>query len=208
MADFFHILVRTSVDDIVQKFGLYYEATAGGTGPRCAQSAAVAWQANCLTELRACLGAGARVESVYCRKVDGTTAPAWRGNLQDATGTYVGGNAMSAQNCALINLRNSAGLLERPGRIFISGCPKEGLTGGVILGPGTLGFALYTFANKIKTIPAGGTPAWAGELRVRRTIIAGIPQVPPVYVPVDVTDVTQELGTQQKRKGELTGFMP
>lgn len=206
MAEFFHILVRTSVDDIVQKFGLYYEATAGGTGPRAAQSAATAWTNQCLAGLRACLAPEARVESVYCRKVDGTTVPAWRGNLNNQVGTGAGGaNSLSAQNCMLVNLRNGAGLLERPGRIFVSGVSDQELTDGV-LRVAFITATVQPWADTLKSIAAGGSPPWSGDLRVRRTVIAGIPQVPPVYVAVDSLDVTRELGTQHRRKGELTGY--
>lgn len=205
MGDIFHALWRTSVDDVVQKFGLFYEATAGGGAATSAQSAAVAIQAAQLTELRDILAVEARVESLYVRKVTGTTIPAWRGNLQNAVGTNSGTNAISAQNCLLINLRNTAGLLKRSGRIFISGCPTSVLSSGVWASIFLTG-DVQAFIDKLQTIPAGGTDGWAGQLRVMKRVTNGVPVVPPTPIAVDAIDATDTLGTQHVRRGELTGY--
>lgn len=205
MADLFRASWRTSVDDIVQSFHLVYEQTAGASTATTAQSAAVAIQAHQLAALQAILAQDARVESIYVRKISGGTIPAWKGNLQAANGTHVDPNAISAQNCLLINLRNLAGLLKRSGRLFISGCPHGQLTDGV-WDPAFLNGPVFQFMDTLEDVPAGGTDGWAGSLRVLRTYIDGVKQVPPVVVDVDSVDSTTELGTQHARKGELTGF--
>lgn len=204
MPDFFLVQPKISVDDVVTTLNLYYEQTLGSPSPSSCVGAEFAWRDNCMTELRAMLGNTARVESTKVTKVDGTTIPAWVGNYQEFVGT-ISQNAMVAQNAVLINLRNGAGLLDRPGRLFVSGAPVTALVDGVL---DTFAYTALvdTFMATLMSIPSAGTPAWGGELRVRRTVIATVPQDPPVYVPVTSVDVTLELGTQQKRKGRLTGY--
>jgi len=204
MGDVYHSLWRISVDDVVSKFGLFYEQTAGGTGFASARDAAVSIQNNCLAPLQAMLDAEARFESVYVRKITGASAPAWRGNLNAANGSLATG-AISAQNCLLINLRNTAGLLKRSGRIFISGTTKDMWLDGVFDVAG-FGPIVTTFLNSIATIPPGGGSPWGGFLIVWKKISNGVPNTPPLQIPVDALDWTDVLGTQHVRRGELTGF--
>ena len=204
MPDFFLIQPKISVSDVVFNMNLYYEQTSGAASPQSAVGCEFAWRTHLQTELRACLSDEARWESTKVSKVDGTTIPAWVGNYQEFNGT-VSSSSIPAINAAIINLRNGAGLLDRPGRLFLSGIPVNSLVDGVLAGT-YVTVTLAALLAKLITIPLAGTPAWGGELRVRRTVIAGIPQVPPVYVPVTSVDVTVELGTQHARKGRLTGF--
>ncbi|GAG84312.1 unnamed protein product, partial [marine sediment metagenome] len=169
------------------------------------QSAAESIRANCEDAYRNILAKDARIEAIYCRKITGQTRPAWQGNLPAAKGTAVGVDAISAQNCLLINLRNLEGLLKRSGRWFISGAPKIDVEGGIwrdayINGP--VAAWLLTVVN----IPVGGTDGWSGALRVMRTVIDGEKQDPPVPVLVDAVDATVELGTIMSRKGVLSGY--
>jgi hypothetical protein len=205
MPDFFKCEVRVSVADIVSKMHLYYEQTGGAPGPLSAKGAEESFRTHVQTELRAVLSADARWESTKFTKVDGTTIPAWRGNYQDFVGTGAA-NAMPANNCVMANLRNGDGLLDRAGRLFISGVSVAELQDGFV----EANFITTELANlyaKLLTIPVAGTPTWGAELRVRRTVIAKIKQDPPVYVPVTSMDTTPELGTQHARKGELTGYV-
>lgn len=205
MPDFFKCEIRVSVADIVSKMHLYYEQTGGAPGPLSCVGAETAWRLNCQSELRAVLSIDARWESTKFTKVDGPTIPAWRTNNQNFVGTGAA-NAMPANNCVLANMRNADGLLDRPGRLFISGVSNAEITDGLV--DNTFQIAnLAAFYLKLLTIPVAGTPLWAGELRVRRLWIAKVKQDPPVYVPVTSMDTTDELATQHVRKGELTGYV-
>lgn len=205
MADFFKCEIRVSVADIVSKMHLYYEQTGGAPGPLSAVGAEFAWRTHCETELRLVLSADARWESTKFTKVDGPTIPAWRTNNQNFIGTGAA-NAMPANNCVIANLRNIDGLLDRPGRLFISGVSSAEINAGLV-DAAFITTELTNWYAKLLTIPVAGTPAWGGELRVRRTVIAKVEQDPPVYVPVTSMDTTTELGTQHVRKGELTGYV-
>jgi len=205
MPDFFKCEVRVSNADIVSVMHMYYEQTGGAPGPLSAVGAEFAFRTHVQAELRAILSSDARWESTKFTKVDGPTIPAWRGNYQNFVGTGAA-LAMPANNCVIANLRNVDGLLDRPGRLFISGCPNSALFEGLVAAAFKTG-ALAALYAKLLTIPVAGSPAWGGELRVRRTVIAKIKQDPPVYVPVTSMDTSAELGTQHARKGELTGYV-
>ncbi|GAG70111.1 unnamed protein product [marine sediment metagenome] len=205
MPDFFKCEIRVSVADIVSKMHLYYEQTGGAPGPLSAVGAEEAFRVHVKTKLLLVLSIDARWESTKFTKVDGPTIPAWRTNNQDFKGTGAA-NAMPANNCVIANLRNVDGLLDRPGRLFISGVSSAELQDGFVES-NFITTELDDLYALLLTIPIAGTPAWGGELRVRRTIIAGIKQDPPVYVPVTSIDTTSELGTQHVRKGELTGYV-
>ena len=200
----FRFTIRMSVDDVIYKFNLNYRDLVGGDNPQSAQSAAEAWRAQCQILMPAFLSSSSRVESIYVRKADGPTIPAWRGNLNNQVGV-VASDAVSAQNAMLVNLRNSAGLLKRSGRIFVSGLPETALLLGVI-NSGFITGAVTPWLNSLLVVGPGGTPPWQGQLVVVRNQIDGVPQTPPVLVDVDGIDVTTTFGTIQKRKGQLIGF--
>lgn len=205
MPDFFKCEIRTSINDIVTKVHLHYEQTLGAPDPLSCVGAEKAFRDHAIAEFRDILATDARVESTKFSKIDGATIPAWRGNYQAFIGTG-GTNATPANNCMILNLRNDAGLLDRPGRLFISGIGNSDIIGGVLRGA-SFTAALNALFAKLLTIPLGGTPGWGGELRVRRLWINKIKQDPPVYVPVTSMDATPEMGTQHVRKGELTGYV-
>lgn len=204
MGDVYHAKWNLSVDGVTSDFGLFYEQTAGGTGGVSARDAAVSIQDAQLTPLQNILSSAARVESIYVRKITGTSAPAWRGNLQNAVGSQ-GANAVTAQNCLLVNLRNSTGLLKRSGRLFVSGTPADKWTLGVIDGL-YVSVQLAVWIGTLMTVPPGGGSPWAGFLIVWKKVTNGVPNVPPLQVPIDAIDVTDTLGTQHQRKGIFTGF--
>lgn len=206
MADFFEAKWYVSVDDVVATFRMYYEQVSGGETPTSAQSAGVAIQAAQLTALRDLLGTGARVESLYTRKVTGEPIPAWMGNFQDATGTD-GVDALASQQALLINLRNTDGFLKRSGRVFIPGISENAITGGATTDIPYIA-KIQTYLETLIDVPAGGTDNWAGELRVQRNQIDGVPTEVPVWVNVDAVDFTDVLGTQHRRKGQLRGYKP
>lgn len=154
----YQIQVRTRVDDSIQKFQLVYDQTAGSTSSDATKEFIDAWEAQCLPELLLILSVGTQVLSLYARKLDGDARPTWRKNLESEEGSR-SGSPLSAQNCFIFNLRNGAGLLKRPGRLFISGCSKSDIdqaaptTGG--WAPALLDPPASNFAAAIQTIPAG-----------------------------------------------------
>ncbi|GAG97055.1 unnamed protein product [marine sediment metagenome] len=207
MGDIYEANWQITVDGVLSTVNMHYEQDQGGDSPTIAQSAAEAIRANCETAYRNILAKDARIEALYVRKLTGTTRPAWQGNLPAANGTAVGVDAISAQNCLLINLRNQAGLLKRSGRWFISGAPKIDIEGGIwraVYLAGPVAAWLLTVVN----IPVGGLDGWSGALRVMRTMIDGVKQDPPVPVIVDSVDPTVELGTIMSRKGIHSGYAP
>lgn len=192
-----------------KKFGLVYDQTAGSTSSDATSEAIDSWEAQCLSELLDILATDTEVLSIYCRKLDGDSRPTWRKNLNGEVGTRTG-TALTSQNCLIINLRNGAGLLKRPGRIFISGCAKEDIdqvaptTGG--WAPALLNPPVTLFAAAIKTIPAGGGSLFEANLVVRQ-YHQNTPDPPTyTYVAVDTLDGTLEPGSQMGRKGRETGW--
>jgi len=206
----YQILIRTKVDDSIQKFGLVYDQTAGAENAFSAKNAIVSWLTACFPTLQNILATDTLVLSVYCRVLDGTKRPTWRQNITSGVGLR-SGTAISSQNCLIINLRNSGGLLKRPGRLFISGCSKSDIeqaganSGGwaaALLDP-----PVTNFVNAIKTIPAGGGSDWEGDLQVRQ-YTKNVPPPPTyTYVPVTSLDATIEPGTRMSRKGRDTGLV-
>ncbi|GAG83429.1 unnamed protein product [marine sediment metagenome] len=205
----YQIIVRTRVDDSIQKFALVYDQTAGSTGADATEECIESWQEGCLAELQAILALNTIVLSIYCRKLDGESRPTWRKNLESMNGTRTG-TALTAQNCLIFNLRNTQGLLKRPGRLFISGCAKEDIeqvtppTGGwdaELLDP-----PATNFATAIKSIPAFAGSNFAGLLQVRQYHKEVPPPPTYTYILVDSVDATVEPGSQMGRKGELTGW--
>lgn len=207
MGDIYEAKWQVSVDGVVSTVNQHYEQDQGGDTPTICQSAGVAIQNSCLASYLNILAKDARVEALYVRKITGQTRPAWQGNFQAAQGTAVGVDAISAQNCLLINLRNQAGLLKRSGRWFISGCPKVDVEGG-IWRAFYLDNAVAAWLATVVNIAVGGDDGWSGALRVLRTYIDGVKQEPPVPVLVDAVDATSELGTIMSRKGILSGYAP
>lgn len=205
MGDIYEAKWQVSVDGVVSTVNMHYEQDQGGDSPTICQSAAEAINANCSTAYKNILAKDARIEALYVRKVSGTTRPAWQGNFLAANGTAVGVDAISAQNCLLINLRNTAGLLKRSGRWFISGAPKVDVAGGIWRSV-YIDTPVAAWLATVLNIPVGGPDGWSGALRVMRTVIDGEEQDPPVAVVVDAIDATVELGTQMKRKGILSGY--
>lgn len=207
MADHFRAVWSVSIDDVICSTSLDYEQTAGGDPGTICQSAAVSIQDSLLTPFRALLSQGTRVENIKVFKMDGNTRPAWKGNFQSTYGTDTGSDPISAQNCLIINHRNAEGELKRPGRMFVSGVDKSELNAG-IWNAATMTGKVNNFMTFAQNIPAGGVDGWAGFLVVRRNWIDKIKQEPPVYVTVNQWDYAPELGTQHKRKGQLSGYQP
>lgn len=205
----YEFLIRTKVDDSIQKFGLVYDQTAGSTSSDATKEAIDAWEAQALPELLDILAIDTEVLSIYCRKLDGDPRPTWRKNLNAEVGTR-SLTSLSAQNCMIINLRNGSGLLVRPGRLFISGCAKEDIdqavptTGG--WAPALLDPPVTLFLAAIKTVPAGGGSLFQGELVVRQYHNQDPDPPTYTYVAVDTLDATVEIGSQMGRKGRETGW--
>lgn len=195
-----------SVDDVVSTFRYIYDQVDGTVSPEAARSAGVALANAQLVPLTQVIGTGARVEAIYTRKITGDPIPAWWGNFENQVGT-IGGNPLHAQQCLLVNLRNSEGLLKRSGRVFISGVGRDDLAAGVF-SAAFLQIQVQNYLDTLIDVPAGGTDNWAGKLQVERNQIDLVPQVPPVYVEVDSVDATETVGTQHRRKGQLRGYQP
>jgi len=209
MGEKYEIVVRTQVDDSIQKFRLVYDQTAGAENAQSCKNAITSWIDGCLAELQNILALDTRVLSVYCRKLSGDKRPTWRENLVTKTGSRTG-QAISSQNCLIINLRNAAGNLKRPGRVFISGCSIDDIeqlvapTGGwsaALLDP-----PVTDFATAIRIVPAGGGSDWEGALNVEQ-YQQNTPNPPTyTYQVVDSIDATIEPGTRMGRKGRDTGI--
>ncbi|GAH03968.1 unnamed protein product [marine sediment metagenome] len=207
MGDIYEAKWQVSVDGVVSTVNMHYEQDQGGDSPTICESVARAIDARCSTQYRACLAKDARIEALYVRKITGQTRPAWQFNFSEYNGTSVGTDAISAQNCLLINLRNSAGLLKRSGRWFISGAPKVDIEAGIWRSV-YLTVPVAAWLATVINIPVGPLDGWSGSLRVLRTYIDGVKQEPPVPITVDVVDATVELGTIMKRKGIFSGSAP
>ncbi|GAI66644.1 unnamed protein product, partial [marine sediment metagenome] len=181
MGDIYEANWQISVDGVVSTVNMNYEQDQGGDSPTICESAAEAINNNCTAVFRNILAQDARIEALYVRKVTGTTRPAWQGNFLAAVGTAVGTDAMSAQNCLLVNLRNLAGELKRSGRWFISGCPKLSVIDGIWLDT-YVNVTVQAWLDTVLNIPLGGPDGWTGALRVMRTMVDGEKQDPPIPV--------------------------
>ncbi|GAG97344.1 unnamed protein product, partial [marine sediment metagenome] len=73
-----------------------------------------------------------------------------------------GTDAISAQNCLLVNLRNLAGELKRSGRWFVSGCPKVSVIDGIWLDT-YVNVTVQAWLDTVLNIPLGGDD---GRLRL------------------------------------------
>jgi hypothetical protein len=204
MGDIFKVTWRTSITDVVSEFGLYYEQSGGGTGSDAPRNCAASCLAGQLATLKAILSEQTRIEAVTARRVTGGTAPVWIANIEDGAGS-AGTNALHAQQCMLVNLRNEAGLLKRSGRLFISGIGTTNIYEGVIDAT-FISINVAAWLVDIKDVAAGGEGDWEGSLVVYKRYTDGVKLDPPVAVPVTDMDVTDILGTQHVRKGKLLGF--
>lgn len=204
MGDIFKVTWRTSLSDVVSEIGLYYEQSGGGTGSDAPRNCAASCLAGQLVSMKNVLSNQVRIEAVTARRVTGGTAPVWIANIEDGAGT-VASNAVHAQQCMLINLRNEAGLLKRSGRLFVSGMPTTKLDDGVINAT-WIQIDVDAWLTKLKDVTAGGEGDWEGSLVVYKRYTDGVKLDPPVAVAVTDLDATDTLGTQHKRKGKLLGF--
>lgn len=204
MGEKFEAKWSISVDDVVCTFRYIYDQVGGSESPEVARSAGVAISNHQLLFLRNMLGDAARVEALYTRRITGDPVPAWWGNFNNQVGLS-SGNPLHAQQCLLINLRNTEGLLKRSGRVFISGLADTWLVDGVWDAVG-FGPTITNYLNRLIDIPAGGTDNWEGKLNVERNQVDGAELPNPIYVEVDAVDYTDTVGTQHRRKGELRGY--
>ncbi|GAG73171.1 unnamed protein product [marine sediment metagenome] len=206
----YQILVRTQVDDSIQKFQLVYDQTAGSTGSDATKEAIDSWEAQCKAELVAILSVGTQVLSIHCTKLDGDSRPTWRKNLDGDEGTR-SGSPLSAQNCMIFNLRNLGGALKRPGRLFISGMSKTDIDQVAPVSGGWLNALMdplaSNFAAAIQTIPAGGGSLFEAGLVVRQYHKQDPPPPTYTYQVVDSVDATLEIGSRMSRKGRETGWV-
>ena len=203
MAKIFSLRVMVRIDDIVSRFHLVYEQTAGVADWTAAEKMLVSWDTACLTALRAILGNDATVQGYQSIEIlpgPGNTATLIQNDLA-GTGSST---ALPAVSCLVLNVRSSASDLPRPGRVFISGCPKGELASGTF-SAGFRAGVVTTFAAAIKTIAAGGGSDWAGRLGVLKKISAGVPLVPPLFVPATSIDDSQLVGQLKVRKSIMLG---
>jgi len=203
MGDKYRISVQTRVDDRVQMFHLVYDQTTGPSDVTTAEAAAVAWDTACRTALRNILATNTQYQGVHCTRVFPLPGTSFDFPADDVVGLRTG-DAMPALSCMVFNLRNSSGLLKRPGRIFVSGASKSDLEGGVFQSMFRT-TQMTAFAAAIKSVAPGGGSSWGGNLVVMRTVDGGVALNPPQFVTVTSIDDSQTPGRQKVRKSQMIG---
>ena len=194
-----------SQQTIVWSFNVAYNQSSGLENEQTAEAAAKtianAWWA----QLQPNMSRDTTFESCYVRMIETESPlPTYRLNREDNFGTLTS-KAIPAISTIVVNLRNSAGLLKRPGRINLSGVGQEVLVSGVL--NATFAAALQLNINENLLSLSGVDPqTWEGDLAVAVRAQGPGPPIPYVGIPVTDVSVTRELGSQLRRKGRKTGI--
>ena len=194
-----------SQQTIVWSFNIAYNQTSGLENEQTAEAAAKtianAWWA----QLQSNMSRDTTFESCYVRMIEtNTPLPTYRLNREDNFGTLTG-KAIPAISTIIVNLRNSAGLLKRPGRINLSGVGTDVLVNGVL--DANFAANLQNVINQnLLTLTGADPQTWEGNLAVATRAAGPGPPIPYVGIPVTSVTVTRELGSQLRRKGRKTGI--
>jgi len=203
MGDVYRVGLQTRIDDKVTVVTLHYEQTAGTTGAQGAKQCADSIIANLVPAFLDVLSTSVSFQGVTAKRIKPLPGVTGISSANDEAGT-VTGTALPAVSCLVLNLRNSAGDLPRPGRVFISGCAKESMQNGKWLN-GFLTGVVSALGAAMLSVAAGGDGDFAGNLVVPRYVVSGVPINPPQVVPVTAIDFAVEVGRQIRRKSKMLG---
>jgi len=200
---YFRVTIQTRVQDKVSALNLVYDQTGGAFGSDAAKRCCQGVVAEIVPDLANVLADDATVEGVSARQIEPLPGNTWIQSC-DVTGGTTGLNAMPANLCLVLNLRNDQGLLDRPGRLFISGCAKDQLDKGYFRDNFLTTWAT-PLAAAIKKIVGGVGSDFEGQLVVWRTVQNGGELEVPYAVEVTDIDVSPAIGKQRRRKSRQFG---
>ena len=196
-----HFKIRQSLHTIINHINVCYQQTGGPLNEFTARNATAAAAGPWQQFLGDFFSHDMRVESFHARVIDAGPFPTNLAETQDTKGAKLV-NAVAAITPLIVNLRNSAGLLKRPGRWNISGFPSPDTNNGAV--DTNTKQALETFIeDNLLTISSAAPNEFAGQLVVAQR--SGGNGQPVVWTPVlvDRVDVSSVLGSRITRKGRL-----
>jgi len=201
----FRVTVQIRVDDKISALNMVYDQTGGVFGSDGAKRCCASVVADFIPELALILSSDATIEGVSAKQIDPLPGNTWIQAIASTPGSR-GAGSLPANMCLVLNLRNNQGLLDRPGRLFISGCSKSDLENG-FFEAGFLDPACTNFASAIKKIEAGGGSDFTGDLVVWRTVQNGGELEVPYAVSVTDIDFSPAIGKQRRRKSKQFGSL-
>jgi hypothetical protein len=189
----------------VWELNVAYLQTAGAVDTESTQAAGTAIGDAWLAALEDYLATTVIFESVHVRMVDDGPFPTRVQNRISDAGT-VGANPIPVIMCVIVNLRNSAGELKRPGRVFVSGIPSTLITDGAFTSA-TRDLMETDLNDNVLTCTDATVQLWTGDLVIARRAAGPGPPFPYTTVAIDSIDIPLELGSQLHRKGRKTGLI-
>jgi len=201
----FRVTVQTRVDDKISALNMVYDQTGGVFGSDGAKRCCLSVVADFIPELALILSSDTTIEGVSAKQIDPLPGNTWIHAVASTAGSRAAG-ALPANLALVLNLRNNQGLLDRPGRLFISGCSKSDLENGYFKS-GFLDPTVTAFAAAMKQIEAGGGSDFTGDLVVWRTVQNGGELEVPYAVSVTDIDVSPAMGKQRRRKSKQFGSL-
>ena len=195
--------IRLSQETIVSELNVAYLQTQGPTDADTSVAAAKAIGDAWKTGLVDLLSNQVTYESVKTWVVDAGPFPTRIANRNNETGA-VSQNALQANMTLIVNFRNDAGELKRPGRVQCSGIPVTYLVDGVI-GPANVNTIETALNNNVLTVTTGDPQLFTGRLVVARpTRVQGQPTTWETFI-INRCQVPQALGSRLERKGRKLG---
>ncbi|GAG81750.1 unnamed protein product [marine sediment metagenome] len=187
----------------VWEINVAYLQTAGNVDLKSTQAAGTAIGDAWFLALKASMSEEVTFESVHVRMVDDGPFPTRVQNRIDDIGTVLQ-PAIPSLLTVIINLRNTAGALKRPGRVFFSGIPTTALEDGALTS--AYRTALEIAVEDVLTVTDATVQLWTGDLVIARRAVGPGPPFPYTTVAIDQIEVPLELGSQILRKGRKTGL--
>ena len=196
--------LRLTQETIVSELNIAYQQTAGPTNENTAVGACKAIGDAFFASIVPLLSDKVTFESVKCRVVDDGPFPTRIANRNNEKGGNVS-NALPAHMCAVINFRNAAGDLKRPGRVMLSGLPTIFLSDGnwTVAATETIKTAWETNMLQVEELAA---PSFSGFQVVARRAVGPGPPIPYTGIPIDSVDIPIEVGSRLQRKGRKLGI--
>jgi len=202
---YFRATIQIRVEDKLSALHLVYDQTGGAFGSDAAKRLCQGIEAEVVPSLRGCLSSDATIEGVSAKQIDPLPGNTWIMPIASTAGTRPAG-AMPANLCLVLNLRNNQGLLDRPGRLFVSGAAKSDLEQGYFETT-WLSNQVSGFAANVKKIDGGVGSDFVGQLVVWRTVQNQGELEVPYAVEVTDIDVSPAVGKQRRRKSKQYGFL-